>query len=266
MLFAVDIGNTNMEFGIFDQDGLKVSFRLGTDRDITSDEVGLMIRQFFTIHNIDLSIIEDVLITSVVPQVVYSVKNAIRKYIGKEPLVIQENLQVDIVNKYDNQHEVGADRLVDAYAAYKKYGGNIIVVDFGTATTFDVIDADGAYLGGTIYPGIKISLDALVEKTSKLPKVQIEKPEHAIGKNTIMSMQSGIVHGYTGVVINIVKEIEKELGVKTKVIATGGLAKMIGQQTDIFEKIDRTLTLDGLYMIYEDYKEKKLSADNTRSV
>lgn len=266
MLFAVDIGNTNMEFGIFDQDGLEVSFRLGTDRDITSDEVGLMIRQFFTIHNIDLSIIEDVLITSVVPQVVYSVKNAIRKYIGKEPLVIQENLQVDIINKYDNQHEVGADRLVDAYAAYKKYGGNIIVVDFGTATTFDVIDADGAYLGGTIYPGIKISLDALVEKTSKLPKVQIEKPEHAIGKNTIMSMQSGIVHGYTGVVINIVKEIEKELGVKTKVIATGGLAKMIGQQTDIFEKIDRTLTLDGLYMIYEDYKEKKLSADNTRSV
>lgn len=254
MLFTVDIGNTNMEFGIFEHDKLKASFRLGSNRDVTSDEVGLMIMQFFSIHQIRLEMIEDVMIASVVPQIVYSVRNAIYKYLHKEPLTIQDNINVDIVNKYHNQSEVGADRLVNAYAAYHKYGGNLIVVDFGTATTFDVVDAQGAYLGGVIYPGIKISLDALVEKTSKLPKVEIERPERVIGKTTVMSMQSGIVYGYTGAVINIIHNIEEQLGAKTKVIATGGLARMIGQQTDVFDIIDKTLTLEGLNLIYKDYR------------
>ncbi|MGI5957892.1 MAG: type III pantothenate kinase [Massiliimalia sp.] len=252
MLFIVDIGNTNMEFGIYEKDQLKASFRLGTNRDITSDEVGLMMMQFFSFHQVQLSHIENVVITSVVPQVEYSVKNAMYKYLHKEPLVVNDNLKMRIVNKYAHPTEVGADRLVNAYAAYRKYGGNLIVVDFGTATTFDVIDGEGAYLGGAIYPGIKISLDALVEKTSKLPKVQIEAPEYVIGKNTVMSMQSGLVYGYTGAVVNIVRKIEEELGVKTKVIATGGLARMIGRQTDVFTCIDKTLTLEGLAMIYRD--------------
>lgn len=254
MLFIVDIGNTNMEFGIYEPEGLRASFRLGTDRDITSDEVGLMMMQFFSFHQVEPSAIEDVVITSVVPQVEYSVKNAMYKYLRKEPLVIGDNLKVQIDNQYAHPTEVGADRLVNAYAAYRKYGGNLIVVDFGTATTFDVIDSQGAYLGGAIYPGLKISLDALVEKTSKLPKVQIEAPEFVVGKNTVMSMQSGIVYGYTGAVVNIVRKIEQELGVKTKVIATGGLSRMIGRQTDVFDCIDKTLTLDGLAMIYRDWK------------
>lgn len=257
MLFVVDIGNTNMEFGIFEQDKLKASFRLITNHDVTSDEIGLMIRQFFSIHGISLEMIEDVLITSVVPQIVYSMKNAMRKYLNREPLIVQENLNIDIVNKYENKSEVGADRLVNAYAGYHKYGGGIIVVDFGTATTFDVIDQEGAYLGGIIYPGIKVSLDALVQKTSKLPKVEIEAPEKSIGTNTVMSMQSGIVHGYTGAVINIIRQIEQELGYHAKVIATGGLARFIGEQTDRIERIDRSLTLDGLCMIYREYQAKQ---------
>ncbi len=257
MLFTVDIGNTNMEFGVFEDGKLLSSFRLVTNRDTTSDEVGLMVRQFFMTHDIKVSMIENVIITSVVPQVVYSVKNAMRKYLNLEPLIIGENLKVNIVNKYSNQAEVGADRLVNAYSAYKKYGGNLIVVDFGTATTFDVIDEEGAYLGGSIYPGLKISLDALVEKTSKLPKVEISKPEKVIGVNTVMSMQSGIVYGYTGAVINIVNQIENELGKKMKVIATGGLAKVVASQSDVFSVLDKTLTLDGLSYIYDDYKKDR---------
>jgi type III pantothenate kinase len=256
MLFVVDIGNTNMEFGVFDQEDLIASFRLGTDRDVTSDELGLSIRQFFMIQEIRLEEIEDVIISSVVPQVIYSVKNAMRKYLQKEPLVVQENIKIDIVNKYANQSEVGADRLVDAYAAYQKYHTAMIVVDFGTATTFDVVDDDGAYLGGVIYPGIKISLDALVQKTSKLPTVQIKKPASVIGKTTVLSIQSGIIHGYSGAIINIISQLEAELGKKTTVIATGGLARMIGEQTNVFKEIDKTLTLDGLNMIYRNYKKR----------
>lgn len=255
MLFAVDIGNTNMEFGIFEQDRLKANFRLGTNRDVTSDEVGLLIRQFFLIHHVEIEQIEDVIITSVVPQVVYSVKNAMRKYLNINALVVQENIKINIENKYSNQEEVGADRLVNAYAGFQKYGGPLIVVDFGTATTFDVISGEGAYLGGLIYPGIKISLDALVEKASKLPKVQIKPPAKVIGDNTIMSIQSGIVYGYSGAVIHMVDLIEKELGEKTTVIATGGLSQMIGKETNVFKAIDKSLTLDGLFMIYQDYKK-----------
>ena len=256
MLFVIDIGNTNIEFGVYCDGEIVAGFRLGTNRDITSDEVGLTTMQFFYIHKIDLGSIEDVIITSVVPQVVYSMKNAVRKYLGKEPLIIKENLPVNIVNKYHNPEEVGADRLVTAYAGFRKYGGNLVVIDFGTATTFDVVDGEGAYLGGVIYPGIKISLDALVEKTAKLPKVQIEAPDQVIGKNTITSMQSGIVYGYTGAVMNIVAQIEKQMGTALKVVATGGLAKMIGEQIDSFMVIDKTLILDGLNMIYEDYKNQ----------
>ena len=198
MLFVVDVGNTNMEFGVYEQGKLCQSFRLVTRRDITSDEVGLQIRTFFSIHGLRPEDVEDVVVTSVVPQVMYSMKNAFRKYLGKEPLVVQENLEIPIVNRYSNPAEVGADRLVNAFAALKKYGAPLIVVDFGTATTFDVIDASGAYLGGSIYPGIKVSLDALVGNTSKLPRVEIEPPAKVVGDNTVASIQSGIVYVTVG--------------------------------------------------------------------
>lgn len=255
MLLAIDIGNTNMEFGVFDKEKLIGSFRLGTNREITSDEVGLFTSQFFSINNIDRRQIDDIIIASVVPQVMYSINNAMKKYFyKKKPLVIGDNLFLKIKNSYDHPAEVGTDRLVAAIGAYHKYGGPLIVVDFGTATTFDAIDQEGTYLGGAIFPGVKISMEALFQKAAKLPRVELLKPENIIGKNTIKSLQAGAVYGYVGAVGNIVNEMKQELGGSATVIATGGLAKLIGSQADLFSHIDRSLTLDGLRIIYEDYK------------
>lgn len=256
MLLVIDIGNTNMEFGIFDNDILKANFRLGTNRDITSDEIGLLAIQFFNIHNIQTSQVKDVIISSVVPQVMYSICHAIKKYFKKEPLIIGENIKINIENKYENKKEVGSDRLVNSYSALKKYGAPLIIVDFGTATTFDVVDNNGAYLGGAIYPGIKISMDALFKNAAKLPKVELNQVDSVIGKNTINSMQAGAIYGYIGAVKNIVSAIEKELCEKIKVIATGGLSTYIDDFGKVFEKVDKTLTLDGLKMIYNEYKNK----------
>lgn len=256
MLLAIDIGNTNIEFGVYEQAGIRARFRLGTNREITSDEIGLFMMQFFSINGIDKAQIEDIIITTVVPQVMYSLSNAMKKYIGLTPLVIGENIRCEIENRYDNPKEVGADRLVNSLAAFERYGGPLIIVDFGTATTFDVVSKDGAYLGGSIYPGVKISVEALFEKTAKLPRVELVKRESAIGKNTIGSVQSGVMFGYVGAVLHIVAQIERELGEKARVIGTGGLANMIGeQQPGIFYAIDRTLTLDGLKLIYDRYQK-----------
>ncbi|MGI5965694.1 MULTISPECIES: type III pantothenate kinase [Anaerotruncus] len=255
MLLAIDIGNTNMEFGVFDGGKMVASFRLGTNREITSDEVGLFTTQFFAINGIDRHDIVDIIIASVVPQVMYSITNAMKKYFfQKQPLIVGDNIQMRIENRYDNPKDVGADRLVAALAAYHKYGGPLIVVDFGTATTFDAIGRNGEYLGGAIYPGIKISMDALFSKTAKLPRVELIRPEKIIGRNTITSLQSGAVNGYIGAVTNIVNGIKAELGEDTRAIATGGLAKLVDDEGKIFSAIDRTLTLDGLRIIYEENK------------
>ena len=257
MLLAIDVGNTNIEFGVLKEGSLLASFRLGTNREITSDEVGLHLLAFFQIHHIKVGEIAEVLITSVVPQINYSMTNAVRKYIGKEALVVGENISIQIENLYDKPEEVGADRLVDALAGYRKYGGPLIVVDFGTATTFDAINAQGAYLGGGIYPGIRISMDALFQKTAKLPRVELVKPDSVIGKNTIHSLQSGAIYGYVGATENIIHELKKVLGEDAKVVATGGFSRLIGQYTKAFQTVDRHLTLDGLWMIYQDYLATK---------
>lgn len=257
MLLAIDIGNTNMEFGVFNGKTILASFRLGTNRDITSDEVGLFTCQFFQNNELDRKDVDDIIIASVVPQVMYSITNAIKKYFyNKVPLVIGDNIPLRIENHYDNPKEVGADRLVAAIAAYHKYGGPLIVVDFGTATTFDAIGREGQYLGGAIYPGIKISMDALFSKTAKLPRVELIRPAQVVGRNTVTSLQAGAVYGYVGAVTNIVDAMKRELGDDTVVIATGGLAKLIDDQKEIFAFIDRSLTLDGLRLIYEDYKKQ----------
>ena len=257
VLFAVDIGNTNMEFGVYDGETLIKSFRLVTRRDITSDEVGLTLRQFLSIYCISVEEIQDVIISSVVPEVIYSIKNAMRKYLHREPLIVQENIPVPIQNRYANQAEVGADRLVTAYSAYHKYGGNLVVLDFGTATTFDLVDGQGAYLGGAIFPGIKISLEALATRCSKLPRVEIAVPESVVGGNTVNAMQAGIVYGYSGAVIHIVRAMEQELGVKLRVVATGGLARIISEQSRVVDIIDRNLLLDGLAAIYQQFRGKE---------
>lgn len=255
MLLAIDIGNTNIEFGVYRQNVSVARFRLGTNRDITSDEIGLFLMQFFSINNIGKNEIDDVIISTVVPQVMYSVNNAMKKYLDKKPLIVGENIFSTIENRYDNPREVGADRLVNAEIAFRKYGGPLVIVDFGTATTFDVVSREGAYLGGSIYPGVKISVGALFEKTAKLPRVELVHVDSVIGRNTVSSLQAGIMFGYVGAVKNIVERICEEIGEPAKVIATGGLARMISeQQPGLFYALDQTLTLDGLCSIYQQQK------------
>lgn len=252
MLLAIDIGNTNMEFGIFCDGKLTANFRLVTNRHITSDEIGLLMRNFFEIQGILFTEIHQVVIASVVPQVMFSVSNAMRKYLSLEPLVIGENYEVPIENFYFNPKEVGVDRLVNAYAAYRSYGGPLIIVDYGTATTFDIVSEQGAYEGGCIFPGIKISMEALTQNAAKLPRVELVAPSQVIAKDTVSSMQAGAICGFVGASVYTITQIRKELGCDATVVATGGLASLIQQNTDIIDYVDKSLTLRGIYEIWKD--------------
>ena len=254
MILVIDIGNTTMEFGLYEGDSLTGVFRLGPKRDITSDEVGLFVTQFFEYRKLSVSEVSDVIISSVVPQVNYSVCSAVRKYFGLEPLVIGENIFCNMPNLYENPKEVGADRLVDSYAAFKKYGGPLIIVDFGTATTCEAVSENGEYLGGIIYPGIKTSMDALYEKAAKLPKIEILKPDFALGKNTVSSMQNGAYYGYLGAIEKMVENLKAIIGSSAKVVATGGFARLFAEEK-LFDYIDQRLPLEGIKMVYEDSKK-----------
>ena len=254
MILVIDIGNTTMEFGIYEGEKLEGVFRLGSKRDITSDEVGLFVTQYFEYKKIPVEKVEDVVISSVVPQVNYSVCSAVKKYFDREPLVIGENIFCNMPNLYENPKEVGADRLVDSYAAYKKYGGPLIIVDFGTATTCEAVSVNGEYLGGIIYPGIKTSMDALYEKAAKLPKVEILKPDFALGKNTVSSMQSGAYYGYLGAIEKMVQNLKACVGANAKVVATGGFARLFAEE-NLFDQVDQRLPLEGIKMVYDDSKK-----------
>ena len=255
MLLVFDIGNTNITVGMYEGDKLKRTYRLTTKMRRTSDEYGFMITDFLNDANITSEDIEDVIIASVVPKVMHSFRNSIRKYLRKEPIIVGPGIKTGISVQMENPKAVGADRIVDCAGAYYVYGGPALIVDFGTATTFDAIDAQGAYLGGVIYPGIRISMDALFQKAAKLPRVELVKPREVIGKNTVHSLQSGAIYGYVGATENIIHELKQVLGEGTHVVATGGFSRLIGQYTDSFQVVDRHLTLDGLWMIYQDYLE-----------
>ena len=257
MLLVCDVGNTNTVLGVYDGEEIIKDWRIKTDKQKTSDEYGILISQLFNYEGLDLSNIEDVIISSVVPNVMHSLENFSIKYCEKKPLVIGPGVKTGMNIKYDNPRQVGADRIVNAVAAYQKYGGPLIIVDFGTATTFCAVSKKGEYLGGTISPGIKISIEALFQKASKLPRVELVKPEMSICKSTISAMQSGIIYGYAGLVDRIVDMMKKELGGEnTKVIATGGLATLISSETDNIDHIDKFLTLEGLRIIYAMNKSK----------
>ncbi len=256
MLLAIDVGNTNTVFGIYRGEELIGSFRLSTTAERTSDEIGMKIHLYYSFLKLDTGDTDAVIIASVVPPVMYTLINAIRKYIGVQPLIVGKDIDTGLVNCYDNPKEVGIDRLVNAVSAVKKYGSPLIIIDIGTATTFDVIDEDGAYRGGAIYPGIKVSMEALFQKASKLPRVDIVRPDKAIGTNTVMSMQSGAVRGYAGAIQGIVGEMQEEMGCKCNVVATGGMGRMMAQYCDIITHVDANLTLEGLLMIYQANKEK----------
>ncbi|MBQ7718872.1 MAG: type III pantothenate kinase [Clostridia bacterium] len=253
MLLTIDVGNTNITIGVYKDEKIIAHFRLSTVRERARDEYGIMFLSFLQSRDIKPSDISAVVIASVVPQVMYSLERAVYKYIGIEPVVIKSTSPLGMNILIDNPKELGADRIVNAYAAKKIYGTPIVIVDFGTATTFCAINRDGEYLGGAICPGIKISVDALFTKTSKLPQVEILATDNVIGKNTVESMQSGVFHGYVGQVNYLASKMREEMGEPdAKIIATGGLANMISQATGIFCDVNMDLTLEGLKMIYND--------------
>ncbi len=251
MLLVIDVGNTNIVVGAFEGDNLIKNWRISTDYKKSSDEIGMTLSFLLSHNNIDTNKIDDVIISSVVPQMMFSLERAVKRYIGTEPIVISSDMKTGINNLYDNPREVGADRIVNAVAVRHLYPGNAIIIDFGTATTFCALTKDGDYLGGIICPGIKISLDALIERTAKLPKIEIIKPKSVIGKNTVESMQSGMIYGYAGQIENIVSLMKKQLGDDAKVIATGGIASLISQVTDSIDILDSQLTLKGLKILYD---------------
>ncbi|MCR5482607.1 MAG: type III pantothenate kinase [Clostridia bacterium] len=271
MLLAFDVGNTNIVLGAFRDGKLIQNWRLETDNNKSADEYGMIVNQLFSYEGLKITEVEDVIISTVVPSVLYTLQHLSMKYFKKRAIVIEPGVKTGLLIKYDNPKQIGADRIVNAVAAYAKYGGPLIVIDFGTATTFCAVTDNAEYLGGTIAPGLKISSEALFEKTAKLPKVELEEPGHVICRNTIQSMQSGLVYGHMGVVDYIVSKMKKELeeycgnGKRAKVIATGGLATLIENGIDCIDCVDKLLTLEGLELIYRKNRkerEKKLGGCN----
>jgi type III pantothenate kinase len=248
VLLAIDLGNTNTVFGVYDGDQLVTHWRLSTQKERTVDEYGILLRNLFSLERIDAKRIRRVVIASVVPPLDAVLNEMASAYFAVKPMfVTHENAGIPIL--YDDPREVGADRIVNAVAVLQKYGKPAIVVDFGTATTFDAITAAGEYRGGVIAPGIVISAEALYEHAAKLPRIEIQKPANVIGTSTITSMQSGLVYGYVALVDGIITRMKDELGSTTRVIGTGGQAPFISQETRLIETVDPNLTLDGLQLL-----------------
>jgi type III pantothenate kinase len=251
MLLVIDAGNTNITLGVFDADELIVQWRMVTDRDKGSDEYAADVGSLFENSNLDLRKIDAVVIASVVPPLDETLELMVQECFQLTPLFVNHTVDTGLKILYDAPADVGADRIVDAVAAVTKYGAPCIVVDFGTATTFNAVNSAGEYLGGVITPGIMISAEALFLRAAKLPRVEIKRPEKVIGSTTVGAMQSGIYHGYAGLVDGVLEKMIAEMNAKPRVIATGGLAPLIAEASRLIEKVDSTLTLDGLRLVYE---------------
>lgn len=255
MIFVFDIGNTNIVLGVYDNDKLEHHWRIETNRYKTEDEYGMIIKSLFDHVDLSFSSIDGIIISSVVPPIMFALERMCQKYFHIKPLVVGPGTKTSLNIKYDNPKEVGADRIVNAVAAIEEYGSPLIVVDFGTATTFCYINENKEYMGGAISPGINIATEALYSRAAKLPRIEIARPEGVIGKNTISAMQSGILFGYVGQVEGIVKRMKEYSKVNPKVIATGGLANLIAKESDVIDVVDPFLTLKGLQLIYNKNRE-----------
>lgn len=258
MLLVIDVGNTNITVGVFQGEKLEGTFRITTKLPRTSDEYGLLLRNLLETRGILKEQIEDIIISSVVPDIMHSLNNGFRKYFEKEPIIVGPGIKTGIFLKVLNPREIGADRIVDAVAAYELYGGPVLAIDFGTATTHDLITEDGCLIAGVTAPGIRTSAKGLWEDAAKLPRIEIKKPESILAKETISSMQAGLVYGYIGQTEYIIQKMKEESGLKNiKVVATGGLGKIICDETDKVDIYDSDLTLHGLRLIYNKCKKNK---------
>lgn len=252
MLLVIDVGNTNIKYGVWKDDDMLASFRVSSRISRTADEYGSVLVNLLDNSGIKKADIDGIIVSSVIPTLNYTICHMCEYFFGISPLMVGPGIKTGMNIKAENPKEVGADRIVNNVAAYKKYGGPVIVIDFGTATTFNVVDKEGAFIGGVIAPGIKTSLSGLVSSTAQLPMIELVPPKRAIAKSTESNMQAGIIFGFSGLVDNIVGKIKRELGDENvKVVATGGLGEIIAKETKSIEVVDRTLTLFGLKVIYD---------------
>ena len=251
MILTLDIGNTNMKTALFDGMEMRQYWRISTNRNRTSDEYGMTMMDLMRHSGIDRSQITGIMMSSVVPQINFTIEHMCRSYFGMEPMKIEPGVKTGINIKYENPRELGSDRIANAVAAYELYGGPCITIDFGTATSFGAISAKGEFLGGAICPGLKLAADALTENTAKLPRFELVKPESVIGRTTVANMQAGIVYGYIGQIKYLVNRMKREMGLPDiKVIATGGLAVLVAGESSVIDVMDGLLTLKGLCLIY----------------
>lgn len=252
MLLTMDIGNTNIKIAVFRETDMVCYWRLSSNRSYTSDEMGAMMIQLFSGSGVSMREIDGIMLSSVVPTMNFTVEHMCRDYFHLESLSVAPGIKTGIDIKYENPRELGSDRICNAVAAYTLYGGPCVFIDFGTATTFGALDASGAFLGGCICPGLKLTSEALVSGTAKLPHFELVMPDKVIGKTTVANLQSGVINGYVGQIIYLVNEIKKEMGCpEAKVIATGGMSRLIAGKSGVIDEIDGSLTLKGMQIIYE---------------
>ncbi|MDD4146301.1 MAG: type III pantothenate kinase [Clostridia bacterium] len=251
MLLVIDVGNTHTVLGIYQDEHLLKHWRISTKLNRTVDEYGVFLRNLFLHNDLDYHEIKDIVVSSVVPPLILTLEGIARRYFELEPLIIGPGVKTGMPLLYDNPREIGADRIVNAVAGYELYGGPLLIVDFGTATTFCVISKKGEYLGGAITVGLDVAMEALFQKTAKLPRIELKKPFKVIGRNTEASMQSGLYYGFVGQVEGIVRRIKEEMGEDLFVVVTGGMSKFIVSESAIIDKVDPFLTLEGLKIIYK---------------